>query len=236
MLRQMKTGTIILSVGYILIGLLLLVMPETSLQFLCFAFGAVILITGIVNLVRYFRISGRGLQAPFLLIGGVVAIGLGLFLLIKPVFVMSILPVVFGLFILFDGVIRILNAFELAKAHGQKWWMLLILGILSIVLGAIVAFHPFDALISVAMLCGIMLIVEGALNLGCVIYAAMELHALARMAEAALETLTADTPAPDAGKKDEDVVCDVEATVVDTPPEHGAGDGAPRQDGPDLHV
>ena len=35
------------------------------------------------------------------------------------------------------------------------------------------------------MLCGILLIAEGALNLGCILYAAMELRTLDRMASAA---------------------------------------------------
>ena len=42
-----------------------------------------------------------------------------------------------------------------------------------------------SAAIGVTMLCGILLIVEGALNLGCVLYAAMELRTLDRMANAA---------------------------------------------------
>ena len=35
------------------------------------------------------------------------------------------------------------------------------------------------------MVCGILLIVEGAMNLGCILYAAMELRTLDRMATAA---------------------------------------------------
>lgn len=233
MLHQMKTGTIILSIGYLLVGLMLLIMPQTSLGLICFAFGLVILVSGIVNLVRYFRVRGKGLSAPFLLIGGVVALGLGLFLLLKPAFVMSILPVVLGLFIVLDGILRICNSVELGRAHGQKWWMLLLLGILSVGLGALVVFHPFDAIVSVAMLCGVMLIIEGALNLGCIIYASMELRTLARLAEAAMRAVT-DPPTvipEDTAEEDpaqEDVVCDAEATVVDaapgTPPDQQAPD------------
>ena len=52
-------------------------------------------------------------------------------------------------------------------------------------LGVVLVLHPFDAAIGVTMLCGILLIVEGALNLGCVLYAAMELRTLDRMANAA---------------------------------------------------
>ena len=114
MLRYIKTGMMLLSIAYIVIGMMLLVMPQTSLLWICYAFGAVVLITGIVCLVQYARIRGTGFTAPFMLVGGVIT-----------------------------------------------------------------------ACIGVTMLCGILLIVEGALNLGCVLYAAMELRTLDRMANAA---------------------------------------------------
>ena len=97
----------------------------------------------------------------------------------------SFLPVVFGIFIVVDGCSRIGSAIDLAKRKGEKWWMLLLFSIVSIALGALLIWHPFGAAVSVVMLCGILLIVEGALNLGCILYAAMELRTLDRMANAA---------------------------------------------------
>ena len=76
------------------------------------------------------------------------------------------------------------------------------------------------------MLCGILLIVEGALNLCCILYAAMELRTLDRMANAAVNaTLTAlgdaldeaeaaDTDIVDATRDGEPVVYDAESTDV----------------------
>ena len=142
MLRYIKTGMMLLSIAYIVIGMMLLVMPQTSLLWICYAFGAVVLITGIVCLVQYARIRGTGLS-------------------------------------------RIGTAIDLAKRKGQKWWLLLLLSLVSVALGVVLVLHPFDAAIGVTMLCGILLIVEGALNLGCVLYAAMELRTLDRMANAA---------------------------------------------------
>ena len=84
-----------------------------------------------------------------------------------------------------DGLSRVGTAIDLAKRKGQKWWMLLLLSVVSVALGVLLVLHPFDAAVSVVMVCGILLIVEGALNLGCVLYAAMELRTLDRMASAA---------------------------------------------------
>ena len=198
MLRYVKSGMMLMSIAYI----------------------------GIVCLIQYARIRGTGFTAPFMLVGGVITAGLGLFTLAKPQVVASFLPVVFGIFIVVDGCSRIGSAIDLAKRKGEKWWMLLLFSIVSIALGALLIWHPFGAAVSVVMLCGILLIVEGALNLGCILYAAMELRTLDRMANAAVNaTLTAlgdaldeaeaaGTDIVDATRDGEPVVYDAESTDV----------------------
>ena len=163
MLRYVKSGMMLLSIAYIVIGMMLLIMPQTSLLWICYAFGAVV----------------------FMLVGGVITAGLGIFTLAKPQVVASFLPIVFGIFIVVDGLSRIGSAIDLAKRKGQKWWVLLLLSIVSVALGILLVLHPFGAAVSVVMVCGILLIVEGAMNLGCILYAAMELRTLDRMATAA---------------------------------------------------
>lgn len=185
MLRYVKSGMMLLSIAYIVIGMMLLIMPQTSLLWICYAFGAVVLITGIVCLIQYARIRGTGFTAPFMLVGGVITAGLGIFTLAKPQVVASFLPIVFGIFIVVDGLSRIGSAIDLAKRKGQKWWVLLLLSIVSVALGILLVLHPFGAAVSVVMVCGILLIVEGAMNLGCILYAAMELRTLDRIATAA---------------------------------------------------
>ena len=185
MLRYVKSGMMLLSIAYIVIGMMLLIMPQTSLLWICYAFGTVVLITGIVCLIQYARIRGTGFTAPFMLVGGVITAGLGIFTLAKPQVVASFLPIVFGIFIVVDGLSRIGSAIDLAKRKGQKWWVLLLLSIVSVALGILLVLHPFGAAVSVVMVCGILLIVEGAMNLGCILYAAMELRTLDRMATAA---------------------------------------------------
>ena len=102
------------------------------------------------------------------------------------------------------------------------------LSLLSIGLGLLLLFNPFGAAVSAVMLCGVLLIAEGAVNLGCVVYAAMELRALDRMADAAMTaTLGALGDALDAEEEAEqaaaagfaaagpdEVVYDAESTEV----------------------
>ena len=214
MLRYVKAG-VLPSLAFLVLGVLLLVMPQTSLLWICYAFGAVVLVTGIVCLIQYARVRGSGFAAPFLLVGGVITAALGLFTLAQPQTVASFLPVVFGLFILVEGCSRIGAALDLARRKADKWWVLLLL------------FDPFEAAVSAVMLCGVLLIVEGALSLACALYAAMELRALDRMADAAMTATLqalgdlADEEEAEALNRDhEGVVYDAESTDVSdgTPP------------------
>ena len=116
---------------------------------------------------------------------GVITAALGLFTLAQPQVVASFLPVVFGLFILIDGCSRIGTAVELARRQADHWWLVLLFSVLSIALGILLLVNPFGAAVSVVMLCGVLLIIEGAVNLACVVYTAMELRTLDRMADAA---------------------------------------------------
>lgn len=64
MLRYVKSGMMLMSIAYIVLGLMLLIMPETSLLWICYAFGVVVLITGIVCLIQYARIRAPASPRP----------------------------------------------------------------------------------------------------------------------------------------------------------------------------
>lgn len=219
-MRNMKTGVLVLSICYLLVGLLLLVVPTASLPWICTAFSAVILVTGAYSLFRYFKMHGKGMGAPLAMVAGVVTTGLGIFALLRPDYVTWILPVVFGLFVVMDGIIRFSSAFQLLRRHGQKWWVLMLLAVLSLLLGIeLVAspFLPFKILdIDPILQCGIILVLEGALNMGCAIYNAMELHALDR-----LKTATATVPVA------------AEITEGETVPEEAAQEPAANGEAPE---
>ena len=132
-------------------------------------FGVVVLVTGIVCLIQYACIRGTGFTRRSCWWAASSRTGLGIFTLAKPQVVTSFLPIVFGIFIVVDGLSRIGTAIDLAKRKGQKWWLLLLFSIVSVAPGVLLVLHPFDAAVSAVMLCGILLIAEGALNLGCIL-------------------------------------------------------------------
>ena len=188
MLHTMRTGMLLLSVLYFVLGLALLAAPATSLPWVCAAFGVLIALTGARSLWRYTRDKERGLAALFTLVGGVVTLALGLFALLRPEFVEWVLPVVFGAFLLVDGSVREQGAWQLVRRKGQRWWVLMLLGFVTGIAGVILIMQPFASWpVDSIWLCGLLLILEGALNAGCTVYTGLALHKLEQAEAAAKE-------------------------------------------------
>lgn len=206
MLRNMRTGMLILSVLYFVLGLALLAAPTTSLPWICAGFGALIALTGARSLWRYSRNKERGLAALFTLAGGVVTLALGLFALLRPDFVQWVLPVVFGAFLLVDGGAREQSAWQLVRRKGQRWWVLMLLGFVTGIAGILLIMQPFaDWKVDSIWLSGLLLILEGVLNAGCTVYTAMMLRDLdkaeaARDAAPEEDAALEEDAAPEAGE------------------------------------
>ena len=81
-------------------------------------------------------------------------------LIIRSDIVVRILPIVFGLFVIFDSLGRIQNALELRKCQYPSWKGFLLLAVLSIVLGIVMILDPFGTMETLVMAIGVILIVE----------------------------------------------------------------------------
>ncbi len=185
-MKFLKKSYFASSLAFILLGLALLLWPEVSLRVVCYLFGALILLKGLLSIWAYVRAEERFFFSYFTLLFGVAASALGVFLLIKPDTVVSVLPILIGLFIVFDGVVRLQSAFDLKRAGFTAWWSFLLLALLSAVLGVLMIWNPFATVQVLVMAIGIILLIEGALNLISAIYAGMLLRVLRQAAEQAV--------------------------------------------------
>ena len=164
-MKTLKWNMVILSAVYAALGLVLLFWPDKVLGGICILIGWLVAGTGIVQTVRFFIARDRLFFAPLTLLTGLVSLGLGLFLLLRSDIILTALPLVFGLFVVFDSVGRIQNALELRRCGMSSWKGIFAMGLVSVVLGLVVLFNPFGTLQALAMGIGIILIVEGVLNL-----------------------------------------------------------------------
>lgn len=192
MVKKLKWNLVLMSVLYLALGVFLLLMPGIALNVVCWALGGVVLVCAFVQLARYFLVERGGIfQSQLTLISGLVCLGLGAFLLLRSDIVMRILPIVFGLFVIFDSLGRIQNALELRRCEYASWKGFLLLAVLSVVLGVIMILNPFGTMETLVMAIGIILIIEGALNLISALYTVLAVRRFAKLHPETQSTLEA---------------------------------------------
>ena len=104
--KKLKWNLILMSILYLALGIFLLMVPGMALNIVCYALGGVVLACAAVQLIRYFAVERGVFQSQLTLISGLVCLGLGAFLIIRSDIVVRILPIVFGLFVIFDSLGR----------------------------------------------------------------------------------------------------------------------------------
>ena len=160
-LKKLKTNVIISAALCILLGIVLVVWPDLSMQIVCTAIGAVLLIGGGVRLAVYFTAKDGSVYAQMNLITGIVLAVVGIWILLQPDKVLAIIPIIVGIVIAMHGVNNLQQAVNLCKEKYDKWWVALILGLLTIGFGVLLICRPFAALDTAVMMIGIFLIYDG---------------------------------------------------------------------------
>lgn len=225
-MKKLKWNMVVMSAVYIALGAVLLLWPDTILDWICYVVGALVALSGVVQIVRFFAARERLYFAPMTLTLGLVCLGLGLFLIVRSDIVQTVLPVVFGLFIVFDSVVRIQGALELRRCGYGNWWSGLALAALSVALGCVMIFNPPAANNTLVMMIGVILIIEGVLNLVSILYTQTAVRRFMKKhpaAEAAMEAITGEDLNGDGV-----VAPPLEQTTVEgSAVEHDAPDDAP---------
>lgn len=218
MVKKLKWNLVIMSLLYLGLGVFLVMKPRTALNVVCYALGGVVLACAAVQLIRYFVVERGVFQSQLTLISGLVCLALGAFLIIRSDVVVRVLPIVFGLFVIFDAIGRVQNALDLRRCGYDSWKGFLALPVLSVVLGVVMILNPFGTMETLVMAIGIILIIEGAINLLSALYTVLAIRRFAKLhpeTQSMLESLTGQDLNGDGVIAPDIAPADVEASAVE---------------------
>lgn len=159
--RNMKVSYLLAAILYIAFGLVLLVWPEITGSIICIVFGLILLVYGAITIISFFMHDSRQGAYRFELILGIVAAALGILFLVKPEFVLSVFPVILGIYIVIDAGLNLRRAFELRRMEYSRWWIALSLSLVAMALGVLILFRPLFIADFITMIIGGVLIYNG---------------------------------------------------------------------------
>ena len=159
-LREQRRSSMAAAAITVMVGLLLLLWPNRSVNLMCMILGLAVTVTGIIYVLGWFVRRREGAPA-FYVLPGVILIALGLWLFTRPESLVRLIQYIFGAILIFHGVVDLQGAVALIRQSVERWWLDLLLTVLTIALGVIVLINPFGTFAALVMLMGAALIFDG---------------------------------------------------------------------------
>ena len=176
-LWAVKTGYIVISALFCVLGVVLFVMAERCVPWIGRALGIGMVVCGAVKLGGYFSRDLFRLAFQYDLAFGILLAAVGVITLCHPGEAMTFLCVMFGIPVLADGLFKIQVAVDAKRFGIGQWWLVLLLAVLTGVIGLLLVLRPTEGAQALAdygedFYAGMPAVTENRLGKGRVIYLA----------------------------------------------------------------
>ena len=164
-MKNHKIWLAISGILLIVLGVLCIAEPAATLFTTAWMIGCFTLFSGITKMVFAFRTEHFMPNSGTRMLSGLLQIILGLIFLTHNMFVAVSLPLVFVMWVIFEGITLAIQSFEYKKFGFTKWWVLLLLGIIIALLGILGMRYLDVAGMTLTLMIGIGIIILGLANL-----------------------------------------------------------------------
>jgi uncharacterized membrane protein HdeD (DUF308 family) len=151
-------------VAAVVFGVVALIWPGVTAFVLAILFGAYALVDGVSSLVAGFRrhpdLPGQGLHRAGHLVSGVLGIAAGILTIIWPGITVLVLVVLIGLWAVLTGAAEVWAGIRL-RERIEAPWLLVLVGVMSVVAGLLLFFWPGPGAIAVAIVIGVYALIAG---------------------------------------------------------------------------
>ena len=194
--ESLTARSMILPIIFCLVcGVLLILFGDLALRITAYVLAGTMILCGVWSVIAYIRSNPVKRITESRLATGLILLVAGALLAFNPEQLDKLLPIVWGLALLFGGFLKIQYAFDEKSVHVNRWWIMLILAAFSIIIGVLSLLNPAFLGESRNMVIGILLVLEALLDI--TVYFLLK-HALKKHNEAVIPAPPAETePVPE---------------------------------------
>lgn len=168
-LKKTKLNLILASILTIILGLILVLNPVSATVFICRTVGIILLAMGIFVTGSYFLNIGQNVGGASL-IAGLIELAVGIWISLRPESFVQFLTIILGFIMLVHSFVMFQGAIEVKLFGVSKWWLVLILALLTLVLGIIIIISPFATIAVTMTIAGISLIADGIISIAMTVF------------------------------------------------------------------
>lgn len=157
--------SLLTSIVFVIVGLFLFIKPDTTLSVISYVIGTILIISGITSGYRYFSEKGVLSIFSFDLVYGVLLLISGIFLVVRPDLLSVLFPIILGIWIIINSVIKFQYALVLKRIKNEDFLYTALISFLTLIWGIVLLYNPFKTALLVTQTIGIFIIVYAVLDI-----------------------------------------------------------------------
>lgn len=159
-MKSFTTNRIIFAVGAAVLGIILLIWPAASLIIMAKCVGALVAIGGLAAAYQFYKDHDSPAKSLLLVMAAVMII-CGAVIFLHPEELVKLIPMIMGILVLISGLINLGETFTLSKKRYSRWWLSLIIAVITIGAGLFLITRAFSLVALITRIAGGILLFDG---------------------------------------------------------------------------
>ena len=180
--NKLMTISLVTSIVFILLGILLLLYTKLSLDIIGYVVAVLLIINGVLNITDDYK----QFKVFYFFDGftsGLLSIIFGIIIIANPNYIALIMPIMIGLWFIISSTFKLRMALALKDSSKTNWILPYILSILTIIMGLCLIFNPDLGKLSIVQIIGFITILYGICDVIDVLIFKKNLKAIAKVFE-----------------------------------------------------
>jgi len=161
-------GDVLFCLFEVIVGILLFINPAEFTMGILMAIGVALLVAGVCNIVKYFRLEPELATTGQYIFKGLIALLAGAFCAFRAGWFMETVPaltLIYGVILLLIGLAKVQTTIDMARRKAETWYLPLICAAISIVCSVIVLNSSFDSNDTLWLFTGFALVIDAIIDL-----------------------------------------------------------------------
>ena len=159
--KKVKRDVYVFAIAFIVMGLVMIIFPQFTLEMLCYLIAAVLGVLGVFNLIVYFTRDILKDVYRYDFVTGVMMILVAIIFIVKSELMIDLIPVIMGIIVFWNGVTKLQRSIDLLRTGYNGWIFVLIISLMSLSFGVFIILQPDFIAQAVMIIIGISLVFGG---------------------------------------------------------------------------
>ena len=159
--RNFRYSSFLVALLCVGLGLSVLLWPDSAMKVLCYGFGGVLILAGLLQVASYLLGERSGLLQKLMMLAAFMSVVVGVWLMFSPDKVRTLAMIVMGVVLLYHGFLDIKYGFDIKGCQARGSAMAVIFGVVTCAVGVLMLVNPFENSEALFFVAGIGFLVDG---------------------------------------------------------------------------